>query len=403
MNSGGKVKKMARKPAQKRVKLHEGMPADFGSLMDLLAHELNQPLAAVLANAQAALRLMERGAPDPEEIRGILDDIIADDRRAAEMVRNLRSVFKRSAAEHKPLQLNDLIGEIVPIVMSSPLAGNTAIDLDLAQPLALIKGDRGPLQQVLYNLIVNAFEAINASGHPGTLILRTRQAGSDVVLDVADSGTGVPRDILDTIFNPFVTTKRDALGLGLPLSRSTVARHNGRIWVENNAQGGATFHAAFPAESGPGPAPASRVGRRPRKEAGTPHRLTVLIADDGETFRNAISSILAELPGLWLLAEAADGAEAVKKAAELNPDLVLLDVGLPVVDGVEAAARIRALAPNAKLVFLTQHESPDFVAAAMRAGAAGYVLKVDAGSELLQAAMAVLRGEQYLSSAIRRK
>ena len=122
----------------------------------------------------------------------------------------------------------------------------------------------------------------------------------------------------------------------------------------------------------------------------------------GQTFRHAVSSILAELPELKLLAEAADGAEAIKMAAELNPDLVLLDVGLPIVNGVEAAAKIRTVAPNAKLLFLTQHDSPDFVRAALRAGALGYVLKVDVGSELLQAAMAVVRGEQYLSSGIRR-
>ncbi|NWG75423.1 MAG: response regulator [Rubrivivax sp.] len=401
MNSGGR--KTALRHAPKRGKLHEDMPADLGDLMDLLAHELHQPLAAILANAQAALRLMERDAPDLEEIRRILDDVVADDRRAAEMIHRLRSAFRRSSAEHKPLQLNDLVAETVPIVKSHPLAGNTAMDLDLAHPLALIEGDRGALQQVLYSLMVNALEAINASGRPGKLTLRTRQAGSDVVLEVEDTGTGVPRDMLDRIFNPFVTARRDALGLGLPLSRLTLARHNGRIWVENNVHGGATFHVAFPAASSPGPVPASRGHRTPREEAGTPHGLTILIADDGKTFRRAIASMLAELPGLELLAEAADGAEAVEKAAGLNPDLVLLDVGLPVVDGVEAAARIRTLVPNAKLVFLTQHESPDFVLAAKRAGAAGYVLKVDAGSELLPAVKAVLRGEHYLSSTIRRK
>ena len=103
-----------------------------------------------------------------------------------------------------------------------------------------------------------------------------------------------------------------------------------------------------------------------------------------------------------VLAEAADGAEAVKQAAELNPELILLDIGLPIINGVEAAAKIRIIAPNAKLLFLTQNDSPDFVEAALRTGALGYVLKVDVGRELLQAALAVMRGEQYLSSGVRR-
>jgi DNA-binding NarL/FixJ family response regulator len=132
------------------------------------------------------------------------------------------------------------------------------------------------------------------------------------------------------------------------------------------------------------------------------HGLTILIVDDKESFRHAVVSILSELPELKLLAEASDGAEAVKKAGELKPDLILLDIGLPIIDGVEAAARIRTEAPNTKILFLTQHDSPDFVRSALTAGAMGYVLKVDVGSELLQAVMAVFRGEQYLSSSVRR-
>jgi CheY-like chemotaxis protein len=188
----------------------------------------------------------------------------------------------------------------------------------------------------------------------------------------------------------------------LPLSRSIVIKHNGRLWAENNVQGGATFHVALPVEI-LNHTPIIHVDRSARTDAGQrSHGLTVLIADDRDSFRHAVSSILAELPELALLAEAADGAEAVKKAAELNPDLILLDVGLPIVNGVEAAARIRTVAPNAKVLFLTQHESSEFVTAAMSAGALGYVLKIDVGNELLQAAMAVVRGERYLSSGIRR-
>ena len=377
--------------------------ATFSELTAWLGHELNQPLAAILGNAQAALRLMERGSTDPREFREILNDIVADNRRAVEMIRGMRSELKRGVTENKTLLLNDLIMEVMPVVRNGSLVKNVSIDLDLGVSLPSITGDRIQLQQVVFNLMVNALEAMKASERPGKLRLRTRHADGEVVLDVVDSGSGIPNERLNSIFDPLVTTKADALGMGLPLSRSIVIGHNGRLWAENNIDGGATFHVALPAEDSLTFAPTAGVDRNFQSDCGQRLRgITVLIADDGETFRRAVSSILADLPELKNLAEAADGAEVIKMAAELNPDLVLLDVGLPIVNGVEAAAKIRAVAPNAKLIFLTQHDSPDFVRAALRAGALGYVLKVDIGSELLQAAMAVVRGEQYLSSGIRR-
>ncbi len=377
-----------------------------GTLSELtasLAHELNQPLAAILANAQAALRLMERGTLDPDELRAIFTDIVADDQRAAEVIRGMRSMLRTGVAERQPLVLNDLIKEVIPIVRNDALIRNVGIDLDLGLSLPVIKGNRVQLQQVVLNLIVNAFEAMNSSGPPGKVILRTREADGEVVLDVVDSGTGIAPDKLNSIFDPFITTKAEGLGMGLSLSRSIAIGHNGRLWAENNRDGGATFHLALPMENGVRQAPNGDVDRSPQSEARRPGQgLTVLIADDKESFRRAVCSILRELPELKLVVEAQDGAQAVEKAAELNPDLILLDVSLPTVNGVEAAARIHTIAPNAKVVFLTQHDSPDFVMAAMRAGALGYVLKVDAGNELLQAAMAAFRGEQYLSSGIRR-
>jgi len=376
--------------------------AVFRELMAWLAHELNQPLAAILGNAQAALRLMERGAPDPAEFRQIFNDIVADDQRASEMMRDMRSNLRRGISEQKPLLVNDLIREIMPIVRNDALAKMVSIDLDLGLSLPSIRGDRIQLQQAILNLVVNALESMNVSKREGRLILRTRHHEGQVVLDVADSGAGIPQDILNSIYDPLVTTKANALGMGLPLCRSIVRGHNGRLWAENNKDCGATFHLALPAENRVAFEQTSDVDRFSQSDTvRRPHGLTILIADDKESFRHAVTSILSELPDLKLLAEASDGAEAVKKAGELKPDLILLDVGLPIIDGVEAAARMRTVAPNAKILFLTQHDSPDFVEAALGVGAQAYVLKVDVGSELLQAVLAVFRGEQYLSSSVR--
>lgn len=376
--------------------------ATLDELTAWLAHELNQPAAAILSNAQAARRLLDRGVLDLQQLREIFNDIIADGQRAAELIARTRSKLKKGAPKRQPLLVNDLVSEVIPIVGSHPLVKDIPIDLDLVSPLPPIEGDWVQLEQAVLNLIDNALDAVEVSGQPGQLTLRTRQVDSDVVLDVVDSGPGIPQRDLDSIFDPLVTSRPDRLGMGLAVCRSIVVGHNGRLWAENNPDRGATFHMALPALITRSPTPVD-LARRSSGEGGPRSQgFTALIADDKESFRRAVSLILKEMPELRLTEGAADGTEALEKAARLKPDLVFLDVGLPKLNGIEAAAKIRAVAPNARIVFLTQYESPDFVLAAMKAGALGYVLKVDAGSELLQAAMAVLRGEQYLSSGIRR-
>ena len=383
---------------------HFSRVAAFRELTAWLAHELNQPLAAILGNSRAALRLLEEGTVDLNELREILNDIVVDNQRAVEVIRSVRSLLKKGVAESQPLLLNDLIEEMLPIVQNDLPVGNISIDLDLNPSLPAITGDRIQLQQVILSLVANALEAMSASERTGKLIIRTRQYSEEVIADIVDSGTGIPRNKLNRIFDPFVTTKTDGLGMGLFLSRSIVIGHNGRLWAENNDDGGATFHLALPIEDNR--RLISKVNTDQSSLGDTGHHsrgLTILIADDGESFRRAVSSILAELPELEFLAEASNGEEAIKKAALLSPDLILLDVGLPIINGMETAVRMHIVAPNAKMLFLTQHDSPDFVRAALRAGALGYVLKLDAGNELLQAVKAVLRGGQYISASVRRE
>ena len=221
--------------------------ATINELAASIAHEINQPLAAVLNNAQAALRLMDSGTLHPKEMREIFNDIIADDQRAADVIRNLRSMLKKGASEHQPLLLNDLIRDVASIVKSDALMRGVTVSFDLGSPPPAVKGERVQLQQVILNLIVNAFEAMDSSKQPRTLRILTREAGGEAVLNVVDSGAGIAADKLDSIFEPFLTTKKDGLGLGLALSRTIIAAHNGRLWAENNPESGATFHVALPA------------------------------------------------------------------------------------------------------------------------------------------------------------
>jgi PAS domain S-box-containing protein len=222
--------------------------ATTGELAASIAHELNQPLAAILSNAQAALRLMQDKDPDIKELREIFEDIAADDQRAADVIRSLRSMLKKSTGERRPLMLNSLVKDVLSIVRNDGLARKISINFDSGSPLPQVNGDRVQLQQVILNLVMNAFEAMDSSDGSRELKLRTRRDGKEIILDVMDSGFGIPSDILDAIFTPFFTTKHSGLGMGLALSRTIVTAHNGRLWAENNPETGATFHLALPIE-----------------------------------------------------------------------------------------------------------------------------------------------------------
>jgi PAS domain S-box-containing protein len=221
--------------------------ATVNELTASIAHELNQPLAAILSNAQSALRFMRRDNPNMKELQEILEDIVSDDQRAAEVIRSMRSMLKRGSGERRSLLLNDLINDVLSIVRNDGLIRGISIIPDLGSPMPPVAGDRVQLQQVILNLIINAFEAMEGSEGSRELKLRTRHAGNEIILDVMDSGFGISPDKLDKIFEPFFSTKQTGLGIGLALSRSIVASHNGRLWTENNSECGATFHMALPA------------------------------------------------------------------------------------------------------------------------------------------------------------
>jgi PAS domain S-box-containing protein len=220
--------------------------ATVGELTTSIAHELNQPLAAILSNAQAALRLMRGGTPDLKELHEIFEDIVADDQRAGNVIRNMRSMLKRDVGERNPLSVNRLVTDIVPIMRNEALTRKIAIILDLGSPMAPVEGNRIQLQQVILNLVVNAFDAMEASEKPRNLALRTRQADGEVMVDVVDSGSGIPADKLKSIFEPFYTTKPNGMGMGLSIARTIIEAHKGRIWAENDPSGGAAFRLALP-------------------------------------------------------------------------------------------------------------------------------------------------------------
>jgi signal transduction histidine kinase len=219
----------------------------MGELMASLAHELNQPLAAIRSNAQAALRFLSASAPDLEEVRSALAEIVEDDRWASEVIRRLRMLARRGDGERAPIDVNEMVRETLQMVRTEVIERHVAVDLELGPGLPPVLGDRVQLQQVVLNLVLNAVEAMAGTEHPRMVAARTAVTGGNVTVSVRDSGKGLGDADLERIFDAFYTTKPEGLGMGLSISQSIVDSHGGRLWGERNADRGMTFHFSLPA------------------------------------------------------------------------------------------------------------------------------------------------------------
>lgn len=237
---------------QREQIVHLSRVATLSELSSSLAHELNQPLAIILTNAQAAQRLLAQQPPDLAEARDILTDIVSEDQRAAEVIRRLRSLLKDGKTSLQPLDVNETVETVLQLMRSDLTRQSVTVQPSLANNLPCISGDHIQLQQVLLNLILNACDAM--AGKPPEnrhLILATARCNSAVRVSISDTGCGLPQDV-SRVFEPFYTTKKQGLGLGLSICASIVQAHKGRLWGEAcmAAGGGATFHLELPAVNG---------------------------------------------------------------------------------------------------------------------------------------------------------
>ncbi|NWG75418.1 MAG: transporter substrate-binding domain-containing protein [Rubrivivax sp.] len=206
-----------------------------------LAHEINQPLGAILNNAEAARNLMARTQDKPEEIPEIIEDIIQDAKRAGDVVRRLRTLVKRSDTRYEPLPIHALIDEVLGLLHNAIFLNNVTLRLEEKAESALVRGDRVRLQQVLLNLVTNAMDAMLKSPSRILTVRSAMDVPETVTVSVSDTGPGIDQAKPELLFRPFFTTKRDGLGLGLSICRSIIEEHGGRIWGENHPGGGATF------------------------------------------------------------------------------------------------------------------------------------------------------------------
>lgn len=242
--------KEAEKEAQRlrRDIAHVDRVSIMGQLASALAHEINQPLGAILRNAEAAELFMQDQSPDLDEIRAILADIRKDDQRAGDVIDRMRTLLKRRDLDKKPLDVGELIAEVAALIRTDAAARHVTLDLAVAEDLPPVFGDAVHLQQVLLNLIVNGMDAVDEANTGDKCVKLTAafDAPKTVGITVSDSGSGIPVDKLDQIFDPFFTTKANGMGMGLPICRTIIAAHNGRLWVENRSEGGASFRFTLP-------------------------------------------------------------------------------------------------------------------------------------------------------------
>jgi len=221
----------------------------MGELTASLAHEVNQPLAAAVTNANTCLRWLGRDHPDVEEARAAAMRIVKDGTRAAEIVKRIRLLFKKSAPERELVEVNEAIREMIVLLRSEATRYNITVRMELAADLPAIMGDRVQLQQVLMNLIVNSIDAMKEVDGPRELAVTSqRTEKEEVLVSVRDTGVGLPAEQTEQIFNAFFTTKPHGTGMGLRISRSIVESHGGRLWATDNSQRGASFHFVLPAK-----------------------------------------------------------------------------------------------------------------------------------------------------------
>jgi C4-dicarboxylate-specific signal transduction histidine kinase len=233
--------------AQRLELAHASRLAVAGELTASIAHEINQPLGAILSNADAGELMLQSEGDHRAELRAILKDIRADDRRASEVIRRLRDLLDNHAHEHAPFQFNDVLRDLTSILSSEAKRRGMTLDIRPSATDTIVRGDRIQIQQVLINLVLNAMDAISELPEERrVVVVSTSNGAGRVAVQVSDNGPGIAREHLPRLFDSFFTTKLKGMGLGLSIARTLVSAHGGRIWAENAPGGGAAFNVELP-------------------------------------------------------------------------------------------------------------------------------------------------------------
>jgi PAS domain S-box-containing protein len=242
-----KQAEQARLDAQNEL-AHANRVATIGQLTASIAHEVNQPVGALVTNAQAALRLMKAETPDLEQVSQALEDIVKDGRRVSDVIDRIRALVKKQPRQSEPLDINEVIMDTIALTRGEILKHHISLEPRLAGPLPLLRGDRVQLQQVIMNLIINAVEAMSSVDIPTRQLKITsgHEPEGHILVSVRDSGPTLKPEYVDRFFDAFYSTKSKGMGIGLSICRSIIETHGGRVWATANTDGGATLHASLP-------------------------------------------------------------------------------------------------------------------------------------------------------------
>jgi FixJ family two-component response regulator/signal transduction histidine kinase len=370
---------------------HAARVATMGVFAASLVHELTQPLAASLSNAETARELLDARRPDLDDLRATVADIVADSRRAGEMIQKLRRFLRHGEAERSEFAPGALLAEVLGFVGPEATQNGVAITLDIAQELPHVVGDRIQIQQVLVNLLLNAIDA-TAERDPGLRRIRlsARPLENKVAIEVADSGVGMDEATMARIFQPFFTTKPGGMGLGLSISQTIVANHGGTLSVRSERAVGSVFRIELPLEQTmsirlePSAVPAAAAGE------------TVFVVDDDEAMRRALER---QLQAEGYRVEAFCEARAfMAEAPRADVACIVSDVRMPGMSGLDLQATLASANLRWPVVFISGWADIPTTVQAIKGGAVAFLAKPFAKTELLAAvadALARSRNDQH--------
>jgi len=243
------VAQVERERAARAELAHVARVSTLGEMASALAHELNQPLTAILSNAQTTRRLLSEGRGSPDLLQGALDDIVEGSGRAREIILRLRKLIRRGEVSTVPVAINDVVRDVETFARTNAQSKGVPLTIRTAENLPVIEGDPIQLQQVTLNLVNNGAEAMaGADASDGLLVTTSLDDAGNVAVSVRDAGPPVDEDVLQRMFDPFFTTKSSGLGMGLAICRTIVEAHGGRLWAERNPDRGLTVRFSIPAE-----------------------------------------------------------------------------------------------------------------------------------------------------------
>ncbi|MCC6609901.1 MAG: response regulator [Burkholderiales bacterium] len=387
---------LARMEAERREQEAQALAAHaervgtMGVIAASLVHELTQPLAAILSNAETAAALLAAPAIDVGELRATVEDIVADDRRAVELIQQLRRFLRRSAAERAELDLREAIDAVLRLVAGDAAAKGIEIALDCADSLPKLIGDRIQIQQVLLNLLLNAVDAVagNATGRRRVTVL-ARSSSGGVSVAVSDNGCGMDDAARARIFQPFFTTKPGGMGLGLPICHTIVAAHGGTLAVDSAPGRGSTSRLELPLVPAETAHPAAREVMRTASEG------TVFVIDDDPAMRRALGRQL-EAAGYRVEPFASAQDYLDRAPAPAGAACIVSDVRMPGLSGLDLQASLARAARDLPMVFISGHGDVAIAAHAMKAGAVNFLAKPFSRGELLAAVTEALARSRVL-------